>query len=45
MSRGDLQAKLAGNATLSVVNYHLKVLLEAREIVSENGLYRLAPRS
>jgi predicted transcriptional regulator len=42
MSRTDLQAKLAGNASLAVVNYHLGVLLDAREIVREGGLYRLA---
>jgi len=41
MSRVDLQARLAGNAPLSVVSYHLTVLLDAKEIVSEDGLYRL----
>lgn len=42
LSRVDLQAKLAENAPLSVVNYHLAVLLDAREIVSEDERYRLA---
>lgn len=42
MSRLDLQAKMAGNVPLAVVNYHLTVLLDARQIVNEDGLYRLA---
>ena len=42
LSRNDLRARLAEEATLAVVNYHLTVLLDARQIVSEDGLYRLA---
>lgn len=42
MSRSELQARLVGNAPLSVVNYHLTVLLDAGAVVNEDGLYRLA---
>jgi DNA-binding transcriptional ArsR family regulator len=42
MSGVDLRARLAEDAPISVVNYHLAVLESDREIVSENGIYRLA---
>lgn len=42
MSSDDLRARLAGDASISVVNYHLGVLLDSKEILSEDGIYRLA---
>jgi len=41
LSSVDLRAGLAGDAPISVVNYHLAVLVDGKEIVNENGLYRL----
>lgn len=42
MSSMDLRAKLPTDASISLVNYHLTVLVNAREVVSKDGLYRLA---
>lgn len=42
MSRADLRARLGEDAPVSVVNYHLAVLVNDREIVNEEGVYRLA---
>jgi predicted transcriptional regulator len=41
MNSIDLRAKLATDASISVVNYHLAVLVDGEEIVNEEGLYRL----
>jgi hypothetical protein len=40
-TRLDLRAGLPGDVPLAVVNYHLTVLLDARQVVGEDGLYRL----
>jgi predicted transcriptional regulator len=42
LSGAELRAKLAGDATLSVVNYHLSVLVSDGDVVNEGGVYRLA---
>jgi DNA-binding transcriptional ArsR family regulator len=40
MTRAELRAKLGESTSLSLLNYHLTVLLDARQIASEGGLYR-----
>lgn len=42
MTNADLRGRLASDAPISVVNYHLSVLVQAGEVVNEDGLYRLA---
>jgi predicted transcriptional regulator len=42
MSSDELRARLASDASISVVNYHLGVLVDDKAIVNEDGLYRLA---
>jgi predicted transcriptional regulator len=42
MSGRELRTRLAADASVSVVNYHLAVLVSDREVVAEDGLYRLA---
>ncbi len=42
LSSPELQAKLLTGPPLSVVNYHLAVLREARTVGCVDGLYRLA---
>jgi len=42
LSSAEMRAKLAEDATLSVVNYHLSVLVSGGEVVNEGDLYRLA---
>ena len=41
-SSAGLRAKLGGDASITVVNYHLAVLLNDRAVVREGDLYRLA---
>jgi predicted transcriptional regulator len=43
LSTAELRAKLGGEVTVSVLNYHLGVLVSGGEIVAEDDdLYRLA---
>jgi DNA-binding transcriptional ArsR family regulator len=42
LGSAEVRAKLTEDATLSVVNYHLSVLVSDGEVVNEGGLYRLA---
>lgn len=41
LSSAELRARLAGGTPMSVVNYHLSVLVNAGEVVGDDGLYRL----
>jgi len=42
LSSAEVRAKLTDDVTLSVVNYHLSVLVSDGEVVNEGDLYRLA---
>lgn len=42
MSSDQLRARLPSDATIPVVNYHLGVLVDGKEVVHEDGIYRLA---
>jgi len=42
LSSAEVRAKLAEDASLSVVNYHLSVLVSDGEVINEGNLYRLA---
>lgn len=41
LSSAEVRAKLGGDASLSVVNYHLSVLVSDGEVVNEGDAYRL----
>ncbi len=41
MSSVELRARLADETPMSVVNYHLNVLVNAGEVVDDGDLYRL----
>lgn len=42
LSRAEVRAGLVGNPALSVVNYHLSVLVSEGDVVGERGRFRLA---
>lgn len=41
LSSAELRAKLPGDTPMSVVNYHLSVLVSAGEVAVADDLYRL----
>jgi len=42
MGGAELQAKLSGHPSIPLLDYHLTVLVEAGEVVVEDGIYRLS---
>ena len=41
LSSAEMRSRLGGEVSLSVVNYHLSVLVSDGEVLNEGGTYRL----